>query len=529
MRPFNCFIAGLSIWLLAATSLPAARPLRVTVDLSLRYQTIDGFGASDAWRCQFVGKNWPLAKREAMADLLFSQAFDAQGHPRGIGLSLWRFYLSAGTAEQGDTSGIANPWRRGECFVDANGRYDWSKQAGQKWFLNAAKERGVEKLLAFSIAAPVFWSKNGKGYATKGDWHYNIAPDRYDDYARYLIDVIEHFEAQGIHFDYLSPFNEPQWDWSRPTQEGTPATNAELSRFTRLLAGELSERRLATQLVLGEGGQLSFVYRLNNRRPDCSDQVRAFFSPDSRLYVGALPNVLNVLSYHSYFSVWPVYTLQEERRKLADRVAAVDPNLAVWQSEYCILEKNDEIGQGWGRDLGMDTALFVARIIHCDLIVAQVRSWQWWTALTQCDYKDGLIYLDDGQGNCVRRGDSDLSRSLMWDGDFQTSKLLWALGNYSRFIRPGMVRIGCQVAPWQDLKSGVLVSAYADRNERRTVIVLTNQAREERRIELVGARDYQQYITSETKDLRYSPVAGEAIILEPRSITTLVRHREQQP
>lgn len=522
-------IFALCVLLLNPAFTHAMRPLRVIVDPVKSYQTIDGFGASDAWRCQHVGKNWPLAKREAIADLLFSREFDAQGHPRGIGLSLWRFYLCAGTAEQGEASGIKNPWRRGECFVDANGHYDWSKHAGQQWFLNAAKERGVGRLLAFSIAAPVFWSKNGKGYATKGDWSYNIASDRYDDYARYLVDVIEHFEERDIHFDYLSPFNEPQWDWSSPGQEGSPANNEELVRFTRLLAGELSQRGLTTQLVLGEAGQLSFVYGPNNRRPDCSDQVRVFFSPDSRLYVGALPNVLNAISYHSYYSVWPVGILQEERQKLADTVTTVDPNLGVWQSEYCILGKNDEVGQGWGRDLGMDTALYVARIIHCDLTVAQARSWQWWTALTQYDYKDGLIYLDDGRSNGVRQGDGAQSLSLMEDGEFKPSKLLWALGNYSRFVRPGMIRIACHVSPRQDLKSRLLASAYMEPDEERTVIILTNQAQSERRVDLNDAEGYRQYVTSNTRDLHDTPVAGDMIILEPRSITTLVRYREQQP
>jgi len=101
--------------------------LQLRSDPETSFQLIDGFGASDAWRAQFVGKNWPLEKREQIADLLFSQEFDCDGNPKGIGLSLWRFYLSAGTAEQGADSEIGsreNPWRRGECFLNADGSYD---------------------------------------------------------------------------------------------------------------------------------------------------------------------------------------------------------------------------------------------------------------------------------------------------------------------------------------------------------------------------------------------------------------------
>ena len=161
--------------------------LQLQSDATVTYQHIDGFGASDAWRAQFVGKNWPLDKRNQIADLLFSQEFDKDGNPKGIGLSVWRFNLSAGTAEQGDDSEIGsreNPWRRGECFLNADGTYDWSKVEGQRWFLEAAKERGVEKLLAFSNAPPVHYTANGKGFAPGGVTHLNLKPGFMDDYAR---------------------------------------------------------------------------------------------------------------------------------------------------------------------------------------------------------------------------------------------------------------------------------------------------------------------------------------------------------
>jgi hypothetical protein len=84
----------------------------------------------------------------------------------------------------------------------------------------------------------------------------------------------------------------------------------------------------------------------------------------------------------------------------------------------------------------MDAALFVARLIHSDLTIAEARSWQWWTAVSEVDYKDGLVYLDDGsQGDSGRMGPETVS--LMHDGMVRESKLLWVLGNYSRFLRPG--------------------------------------------------------------------------------------------
>jgi hypothetical protein len=36
--------------------------IQVVTSPEVEYQVIDGFGASDAWRAQFVGKNWPIEK-----------------------------------------------------------------------------------------------------------------------------------------------------------------------------------------------------------------------------------------------------------------------------------------------------------------------------------------------------------------------------------------------------------------------------------------------------------------------------------
>ena len=68
-------------------------------------QPIMHFGASDAWSMKYVGL-WPKQQQEQIADWLFSTENDTNGQPRGIGLSVWRFNLGAGSEEQGDSSHI---------------------------------------------------------------------------------------------------------------------------------------------------------------------------------------------------------------------------------------------------------------------------------------------------------------------------------------------------------------------------------------------------------------------------------------
>ena len=498
----------------------------LTVRIGSEKQVIDGFGASDAWRCQYVGKYWPLEKREAIADLLFSSEEDDDGNPKGIGLSIWRFYLSAGTTEQGDRSGISNEWRRGESFLDADGRYDWSKQGGQQWFLRAAKKRGVERIQAFSNATPVQFSNNGKGFADKGDIRLNVRPGKLDDFARYLVDVAEHFENEGIPIDYLSPINEPQWKWDEGNQEGTPALNEDIYVFTRYLSRMLQERKLSTQLTLGEAGHIGYLARTMGE--DSRDnQIEVFFNPKSSLYIGNLPHVLPVISGHSYFTVWPVDKQVTYRRQLAEKIDALSPSIHYWQSEYCILGRNGEIGGGGRRDLGMETALYVARLIHHDLTVANATSWQWWTAVTQCDYKDGLVYLDSGIHPETGKVQLD-KKALKLDGNVRDSKLLWVLGNYSRFVRPGMIRVSVEWSVPQSPVDGILASAYKSVEGSNVALVLVNLSQDGHDITLNLAKNpklksekIHTFTTSKTKNLQHEVGMASKIQLEPRSVTTI--------
>jgi len=491
----------------------------------IAYQTIDGFGASDAWSAQFVGKNWPDAKKNEVADLLFSRDFDEKGNPKGIGLSIWRFYLSSGATEQGDNSGIGNPWRRGECFLNADGSYDWTKQEGQRWFLQAAKDRGVEKFLAFPNAPPVFYSNNGKGFATKGDIRINLKPGFMDNYAKYLTDVLDHFNQQGFFFDYLSPVNEPQWGWDNGGQEGTPALNEEIYSLVRYLSNDLSSRGLKTQIVIGEAGSIGHVFMkmdtLGMKSDGRDDQARFFFSKNSPFYLGDLPNVEKTISAHSYQSVWPINKQIENRIQLNKIIKEANPELGYWMSEYCILENNDEIGSGGGRDLSMETALYVARIIHNDMTLANAKSWQWWTAISQVDFKDGLVYLDDGSlGNTGKMGQE--VKSLQQDGEVRESKLLWALGNYSRFVRPGMVRIKASLSEEQPAKNGLLVSAYKNPKDNSLVYVLSNQSDKEILVDFGEKKKAKSYTTDKGHDLGFLMQDLNRVIIPARSVVTVL-------
>jgi hypothetical protein len=296
--------------------------------------------------------------------------------------------------------------------------------------------------------------------------------------------------------------------------------------LVRYLSKELSQWQLRTQLAIGEAGTIGHAFMnmekfLGFESAGRDAQAHFFFDPRSPFYIGDLPNVALLISAHDYHSVWPLDKQVEYRQMLHQAITGANPKLGYWQSEYCILEPaNPDMAGGGRRDLGMNTALYVARLIHHDLTIAQARSWQWWTALTEVDYKDGLVYLDDGsKGDGGRMGPQTLS--LMQDGVVRESKLLWVLGNYARFIRPGMTRVACAIEPEQSYANGVLASAYKG-PDNKLILVLINLSQNEQRGDLGLAGPFDVYTTCEKANLERTQQNGLNILLPARAVVTCV-------
>lgn len=184
------------------------------------------------------------------------------------------------------------------------------------------------------------------------------------------------------------------------------------------------------------------------------------------------------------------------------------------QTEYCILGD-----YGPTRDLGIDPALHIARTIHYDLSIAQATTWQWWLGISPYDYKDGLVYTDYNDT----------------DGNYYDSKMLWAVGNFARFIRPGMKQVGLvrsDASPPENNLEGLMVSSYYNLFNNAVVTIFVNRASQNKRVDL----NYQNlppgkpinyvipYVTSFTDDLTAFTVldTDDTIDIPSKSIVTIV-------
>ena len=259
-----------------------------------------------------------------MADWLFSMDTLSNGNPKGIGLSMWRYNLGAGSAEQNDNSGINDEWRRAALSTNNN-----EKVQAQNWFLKAAQQRGVQQFLGFFNSPPVELTKNNKAFADSGVC--NIKSTNYKAFADYTVKAIKHIKNQtGISFNYISPVNEPQWDWSDGGQEGCPYTNAEITGVVKAFNQSFQQNKLDTKLLLTESGGIQYLLAWTDKN-DKDEQVYDFFNPASSLYVGNLPNVSNTIASHSYFTTSPYDKAIGYRTTIKDSIAKIK-GLEYWQS-----------------------------------------------------------------------------------------------------------------------------------------------------------------------------------------------------
>lgn len=487
----------------------------VTINAGQTYQTLAGFGASDCWMPAYVGKYW-TSGRAGIGELLFSSEIQS-GQPKGIGLSLWRTNLGAGTLEQGDASGIDDKSRRAESYMPDGATPDWTRCQGQRYFLDCAKTYGCESVVLFSNSPLVQYTSNGKGYSASGGVS-NLKSDCYDDYAAYMADVAQYYISQGYPVTHISPVNEPQYNWEGG-QEGSGWTNAEVARLARELDAALTTRGLSTGILLGEAGDWTYLYSTSGDA-NRSNVISSFFTPGSAAYVGDLEHVGNLVCGHSYWTDGAWSTMRNVRERVAQ--ASAQYGVDIWQSEWSMLGDGYSASEFAGFSLAseMDIALYMSKVIHNDLTVAGVSSWSFWTAMDmpRWDHKNRflLVSLTPAAG---------IYGDVEAEGSFQATPTLWVLGNYSLFIRPGYRRIAMGLgeshsffgSAWISPQGDKIVAVYSNLSDKGVRL-------DETRENWAGTpKSITTYTTTGSKNLKESTLADDQqIVLEAGSVTTIV-------
>ncbi|WP_367326110.1 glycoside hydrolase [Streptomyces sp. HUAS ZL42] len=381
-------------------------------------QTIDNIGASGAWWVNDL-KNFDPKVQARVASLLFSR--------QGLDLSSYRYNIGGGG------TGVTYSPRAPEDFLNDDGTYDWSKDKAGRTFLSYAARYGVEDLIAFVNSAPARWKTNDKscgGY---------LKAENTADFAKYVADVTDHLAKQGVKIDYISPFNEPNNSFDSCGQEGMLVPVDQRDDIVRALGAEQRARHQRTSIIADES---SSTVSFNTEVPQWISQ------PGTAQYVSRL-------AHHTYNNPG-----DDQRARIYETSRAAGKQS--WSTEICCFGKG---GTGWAQeyDPTIDGGLNLSRIIYKDFATAHDSAFQWWVALSEMigsdplakndqGWNDGLIYYDP---NYATNGNQTL----------YFTKRYYALGQYSKFVKPGSVAHDVTGVP-----DGVEVSTY-DRGGKWVVVV----------------------------------------------------------
>ncbi|WP_020118944.1 glycoside hydrolase [Streptomyces canus] len=381
-------------------------------------QTIDNIGASGAWWVNDL-KNFDPKVQARVSRLLFSKD--------GLALSSYRYNIGGGG------TGVTYAPRAPETFVNDDGSYDWSKDRAGRTFLYAAAKYGVKDLIAFVNSAPARWKTNAKscgGY---------LKAENTQDYAKYVADVTAHFAQQGVKFDYISPFNEPTNSFDDCGQEGMLVPVDQRDDIVRALGAEQRARHQRTGIIADES---SSTVSFNTEVPQWISQ------PGTAQYV-------DKLAHHTYNNPG-----DDQRAKIYETSRSVGKQS--WSTEICCFGKG---GTGWAQeyDPTIDGGLNLSRIIYKDFATAHDSAFQWWVALSEMIGSDALARNDEGWNDGLIYYDPNYAGN--GNQTLYFTKRYYALGQYSKFVRPGSVAHNVTGVP-----DGVEVSTYDDHGKWVAVV-----------------------------------------------------------
>ncbi|MDG4797544.1 carbohydrate-binding protein [Micromonospora sp. WMMD1082] len=244
--------------------------------------------------------------------------------------------------------------------------------------------------------------------------------------------------------------------------EWTWWTPEEIVRFLRDYAGVISTRVIAPE---------SFQYRKEMSDPILNDP-------------GALAN-LDILGAHLYGTQYADFRYPLFEEKGAGK--------ELWMTEIYTPNSETDSAQRWPE------ALQVAEHIHHSMADAQFQAYVWW-------------YIRRNYG------------PILEDGTI--SKRGYMLAHYTKFVRPGDVRVEAT----REARPGVLTSAYRGADGTVTVVAVnTNTTALKQRIHLVGTSvsGIDSWVTDATRNLAEVPdprVTGNHFTasLPAQSVTTFV-------
>jgi O-glycosyl hydrolase len=399
-------VVGASALAVVGTSGPAYAADTASINGATTYQTIAGFGASEAFGEAATVMNASSSVQQQTLDALYSPT-------NGAGLTILRNEIGAtnGNTIEPNNPGGPNATPNYLSLAQIN------QDMGQLWFAQQIKSRyGVTNIYADAWSAPGYMKTNnsvsgggqvcGAGAScSSGDWR--------QAYSNYLVQYAKDYAAAGVPLTYLGPSNEPDYTTNYDSMSMSPAQMASL---LDVLGPTVKNSGLSTQVTCCAP----------TGWPKAGDYARAIEADPTALAAVAM------VGGHGYSGA-PTSPLPGWNKQ-------------AWQTEWSTFEG---FSTAWDDGSGA-SGLSWAQHIHQGLTGANLNAFlYWWGSTTPQENGDNEGLLEINGSSVIPTG------------------RLWAFANYSRYIRPGAVRIGASSS-----NGAVNLSAYKNADGSVAIVAL---------------------------------------------------------
>ncbi|KAK8094218.1 hypothetical protein PG997_000903 [Apiospora hydei] len=380
----------------AVLDVPANLTAHVKVNLNHRYQTIDGFGFSQAFqRAAWLHGKLGLApeQQHEVLDLLFDRE-------SGAGATILRNGIGSSTSYDRDFMKSIAPTPPGS--PDAEPDYVWDGyDADQYVYADAWSAPGYMKSNGNDsnggyLCGPSSSSASPTSCDSGGDWR--------EAYARYLVQFLRFYrEREGVEITHLGWLNEPDLNQTYASMLSDGFQAAGFARILRQVMRDegFSHVRLVCCEATGWTQGAAILAELQ------TEAAGAEADDDAALF--------DVYSAHAYS---------------ADSSRPLQTTQKVWQTEWADLDGRwnpawDDLGKA-GEGIGW------ANKIQESLVLGNVSAWLYWIGAEPTPTNSALIQLPLQQSN------NNSAATYSVSGRF------WAFAQFSRFVRPGAVRVDAE-------------------------------------------------------------------------------------
>lgn len=331
--------------------------------------------------------------------------------------------------------------------------YDWEADINQINVLKAAAAASGEEFIAeaFSNSPPYFMTVSGCSSGNTDSNKDNLREDSYKAFAKYMADVIEHWEDEGvIDFQSTDPMNEPNtnyWGAYSNKQEGCHFDPGDSQSNILIALNEELESR-GIDIIISGTDETSIDTQINSYNA-LSDEAK---------------NVISRIDTHSYSG--------SNREGLKELAESEGKNL--WMSE---VDGTYTAGTNAGE---MTAALGLAQRMMTDVNGLGASAWILWNAIDM--HADGSEYgqrwVNMGSANDYLTIDdlveawkpnADSSYWGLAAADHNNEEIVltmkyYGYGQLSRYIRPGYTIIGSS--------RGNVLSAYDPEGGKAVIVAL---------------------------------------------------------